>query len=414
MTSASLGVALALAGLPLAWVARSLLGAGDSRAYSIGFMLLALLMVLKWRALFSLKLYGTALSTITPLLFLVPVLILTAWDDPLGQPAQFILYSILLFLACQTVEVSRLSSLPYALLGTATTVSVITLTMYAFILSNSPSDIADSGRLTAGDTYNPNFVAFSGGLGIVASMLLGTPSRTHRAFQVVVIGFCLSVCFLAVLLSVTRSVYGGIALCALAALIAQSHRRTKSSNGIHTLRTWLLIFIPILAAVFGVGYFLLGDTLLQYPLITIERTLLGLEGIISGTGGVDVSSDTRFELRQHALERLNIGGHGFDALYVDFPILQAYYDLGVLGGTAFFLIGLVIPSLWVIRTITTARSVHSTVPLAYIYIFFLPNILLHGKPYDFAIWLPVLLAYVGMSRVVGVPKQLGPTVAAYN
>lgn len=84
---------------------------------------------------------------------------------------------------------------------------------------------------------------------------------------------------------------------------------------------------------------------------TIEFIGNGIKALYMGEGyGVDASANTRLITRREALRIISssnlfqlLFGHGYMKMYVDIPILQAFLDLGIIGGSVYFYIIFIIP-----------------------------------------------------------------------
>jgi hypothetical protein len=303
--------------------------------------------------------------------------------------------------------------MPVAFFDVAVIVALLTLSQFVLFGPSVGADDEYSSRLFAGDSRNPNYLAFVMGLGLVAAFCEKrdwSGSGIVRWFLWLIgIPLLIVVC----VFSGTRSVLLGFGLCLVFVVL----RRVIAPSGIwkvgflsegnipKTKGVWGLLFVWVSIGV------LISTLLADGPIALLRDTLVAsLENLASGTlsgydvyvaGGlkeVDESAQTRAILHARVFSEFNIWGHGYDALYVDAPVLQAFYDLGLLGGLAFVLIALVVPLLWwVLRVRSGGLSAVERFPFL-VYLFSLPNLILHGRPYDFSVWLPVMMLFCVMAR----------------
>lgn len=398
----AIGVALVFCGLPLAWIARYATGGGDSRTFSLGVLVIGLLLVVNWRVLLRGRLHGNPTLLAPPILFLITAMIFSALSANASlYETGYMAFSLAFLLCCLTPDLSRFAGLPAALVSVAMLVSFGTLIQWIYmpVIPVSPED--GTSRLYAGDSNNPNFMAFVAGAGLMGAAWEAAVER--RALR-----WCLYVgsgafCAAMLILAGTRSALLGLVLCLLVVvtskilrgLVLRRRRRVAKSG-------WRLVLAFRLLTAAAVTAFVVPDAALEVlsekATEVVERTGVGIEGLVSETGSFEESADTRRDLRQEAMEGLSFFGQGYGALYVDFPLLHAYYELGVIPGTLFFIAALALPLALCLRAWYGARMESLPMFVALLYLFFLPNIGVHGKPYDFSVWIPVLMVYAVMGR----------------
>ena len=92
-------------------------------------------------------------------------------------------------------------------------------------------------------------------------------------------------------------------------------------------------------------------------------------------------------------------GYGIFKTRADQPILQVFTDLGILPGIinlfAMFIFPLIIliNALLVIRSYKTDRLYVLYIFSIMIFLFYFPNSLFHGTPYEHTQWIPILMLY---------------------
>ena len=79
-------------------------------------------------------------------------------------------------------------------------------------------------------------------------------------------------------------------------------------------------------------------------------------------------------------------GFGYKDKYLDFPVLQIFMDLGIVGSIPYYIIYIIYPILKIIRK-------REYTFLDYIFIMNLLNFISVGQPYDFIKLVPVVIWY---------------------
>ncbi len=404
----AMGAALIFSGLPLAWYSRVWFGKEDDRVFSIVLVAIALLLVTHWGRLIRGRFSVSPFVALLPFLFVWPAMLM-AWffgrSDDIS--ALYLAFVSAFFLALLTSPRHAFLMMPIAFFDIALIVALLSLGQFVFfgpvLLLSEDADFGS--RLFAGDSKNPNYLAFVAGLGLVAAF---SKRKDWSGSGIVrwwlwVTGIPLLV--VVWLLSGTRSVLLGFGLC-LSSVVLQhviAPRRIRAAASLldgnlpKTKRVWglLSIWVPMAALISA----LIGNALVASTEGLVSGTVAGFDVYVAGgLREVDESAEARTMLRERAFSEFNMWGQGYDALYVDAPVLQAFFDLGLLGGLAFVLVTLVLPfGWWILKVRSSGISVEQRFPFL-VYLFFLPNLILHGRPYDFSVWLPVMLLFCVIAR----------------
>lgn len=121
----------------------------------------------------------------------------------------------------------------------------------------------------------------------------------------------------------------------------------------------------------------------------------GVKNLLHIGNEVDVSTSIRNEIREEIFFLLRsdtsfmqwIFGRGYHFKYLDFPILQSFVDLGIIGGLAYCYIQLIIPISYIFK-----RNVNCAFRIIQYYtIFLLFNIFYAGIPYGYGKFISIIL-----------------------
>jgi hypothetical protein len=91
-------------------------------------------------------------------------------------------------------------------------------------------------------------------------------------------------------------------------------------------------------------------------------------------------------------------GNGMFTTRADFPLLQVFTDLGFFAGFLNLFLMLIFPLILILRqNIKNKILINDFQKSQYfsilLYIYNLPNLFLHGTPYEYSMWLPILILY---------------------
>jgi len=381
-----LGFSLIIAGLPIAWVLREMLHVSSGNVFSYFFMTIGVVLFIRWFSILKLRLYGPATSLLLPGIFLGLSLLLSTLSGSIDDWMYLIFLLVVLF-SFYTIPLADLKFLPHAMMVVSFMASVLTLSQ---VFTGNVDLIGQ--RLFAGDSNSPNQLAFVGGITLVTGIFLLNKYKGFKLIAFILINFSIFMGLAIVLLSGTRSVVLGLGLCAsgyiFLKIFADKDMRLNKSTLMKVVRLSLGLMIIFLLILFLIP----GDVLSKYTGGFFDYFQRGFEAYFYGIMGEE-SADIRHSLLLYAYSHLTFWGEGFKSLYVDFPLLQAFYDLGLLGGLLFLGVTVIVPVL-VSGMILLSKNMNTSATYgALIYFLFLPNLFLHGQPYDYPIWLPIILFY---------------------
>lgn len=386
-------VSFIFCGLPLVWVLREAIGITNIQLFTWIVMATVVMILPQFKG----HLYGDTKAIVFPLSFLAYLIVISfASGIPEDNGFIYLLFVFSVFVGLMTVPTRNLILVPILFLFISALSCVITV---GNIILN---DIELIGRIYAGDSNSPNQLSFVGGLAMVSGLfVLFNHVSTNRwtqflSYMSILLGLII------VILSVTRSTVLGLVLCAVICIffkitklitIQTRHDCTNAkiikAKKIGARITILLLFL------LG-GYLYAGDIVSVYFFQFITYFQKGILSYFYGITGIEESAETRYYqiyLALNGIFEYPIAGHGYKSLYVDFPILQSFYDLGLFGGIYFLIIALLLPIIFIIRTMISVNSPALQRFVAYVYVYFTPNLILHGQPYDYPLWLPIVLLF---------------------
>ncbi|UPW18272.1 hypothetical protein M0C34_18930 [Agarivorans sp. TSD2052] len=163
----------------------------------------------------------------------------------------------------------------------------------------------------------------------------------------------------------------------------------------------LVSMICLLCGMFLILSLWLSDSFFE-RLLHMGDTLYSGLMTISGSAVTDSASFSRVLMRGIGLDSFlsnPIQGSGYKSLWLDFPLLQAYSDLGILFGFLFMGTFLILPCLFSLRYINSSNAVGF---FSLLYLANVPRLFLHGQPYDWQhfIYLVPIVAYMSNARMM--------------
>lgn len=230
------------------------------------------------------------------------------------------------------------------------------------------------------DNQAYTLIAYAAAFGIIASA-----HALLRSYLGLVLGTASIVaCVASVILAGTRSVYSGLAISIVYLLVADRHYVSVRRLFLYTTALIMIFVFLALSGLFSERLQLLQESIREG-----FYTILGGDSL-----GIDPSALGRVFQREYAsylLAENPLFGAGFKAYWVDFPLLQAYSDLGIFIGFFYTVAFLIVPVFIAVRS--TRRSNPGHILLAALYLLNMPRLFLHGQPYDWVLFAYVFLVY---------------------
>lgn len=416
----SLGVGLLLAGLPSVWVVRGWLGAPQSQGFTIGLLLLGVLLVGRLPTAGRIRLYGQPFAVLLLNASILSLLTFSALAAPTidAGPASLALV-LAVSLTMFTVPRNRFENIDLNL-------TVVGLASCSLVLIPVLAGEVSLGgaRLPAGSTASTNQVAFAGGIAVT----MGVYCLWRRSYEVptrILAGVAVLVGLAVIVLSQTRTVVFGLLLCTgLAVVRAFWKRRSRLfARRKHPVPQRLQrSSLAVVGLILVTGVFLLSGnrSIKSYAFGFADSMERGYQSLVFGNETEDISAGERRRDLKEVWSRSTVTGRGYRTLRVDAPLAQALYDMGILGGGGFAFITLLVPLLFVAHVALKPEPSHAELCGIYLYVVLLPNLFFHGTPYDFTEWLPVVVLFgltarrsrpvsvqnsdAGSYRVAGLPE----------
>lgn len=400
------GVALIFLGLPLSWLVRDFFGYYNNQIFSGIFLSLGLLLIVNFKNLFITTAHGKSFLIFTPLLFILPAMI--ACNN--AGIMIFLIFSVFFCLVCSTLSIKQILLLPQAFV----TVGFLTCSSVIIFLLASGYEF-NNRRLTLGETTSPGFLGYVAALTFSSSIFFLTCQtyRQKKWFSLLAKWNLFLGPFL-MLSTLSRSQYIGISLVGCffltrLLLFFESNPRVWNKN---------YRFSPSIAdnkrksgddnlwgkfLIAGILVLTLQDilaSLLTSVLPKFTSYFNQIVGMISrgsetytGNAASDPAALIRYNNIQYALDNLSDVGHGFMSKWLDCPVLQSYYDGGLLGFLIFTSVTLFIPGYFILRFLFS-RTLHPIhIFCSYLYLTFSPMLFLHSYPYNYILWINIIPFY---------------------
>jgi hypothetical protein len=401
----SIGLALVLVGQTLGWAVRGVAGGGTNPIFPVIPLVIALGLLAKPQWLLSNKLYADPGLLAIPLLVLVvPYVLLTATDVELLPVCGYLIFICILAMCIALNPPEQFETLPRAVMIVGLMSSAAP---FIGLLTNPFSAL---GRLSVPGNDDVLITGTVGGITMVSSILVGDEEGGNDIFVGLLASIAFTIGLGALILSDKRS--DELIMFVVVVVYAVLRRFRVRPSGARAVGRQRLVFgsvliggiasLPALATIF----------LSKYALMFFESSSEAhhsgfFNSMSSGSSyGADTSTAGRFASIEFAYKRLSIFGVGVmhqpsmqgAGEYTHMSYLQAYYDLGVLGGTAFlFVMALMPAALSVLRTML-APLTQKDIFVILLWVYVQGDALTHGIPYAWSILLAALLVYVLLFR----------------
>lgn len=245
------------------------------------------------------------------------------------------------------------------------------------------STFGDTARISfSEDNAAYSLIAYACAFCFLSALYNYITAFGSRTFCVV----CMGISAIGIILAGTRSVYGGIAMGAVYAVII-GRRQAKSLNLSNFIS--LVLLVLLIAGVVASGFMSERVGSLSESLGRALQTFFGGGAYIE-----DASAAGRVYQRSQAIDLFIANpllGAGFKAFWVDFPLLQAFSDLGIIIGLIYLILFLVIPVYLCLKSMRSGNNVITMLNI--IYIVCVPRLFLHGQPFDWVVFTYAFLPY---------------------
>jgi len=264
------------------------------------------------------------------------------------------------------------------------TLLIVSSVSVIFIAISTPLELnywlQKGGRLYVGDTENPLIVSWTSGLNVIFVLYYIFRYKPKYTTVIFLMGVILLSMYL-YLLSFSKSSVLGILF-----IIIYFVKKIGLYKILRKKTTYIIVILFIFIFMF-----------FREQIINIYKLLtLSVNSLLYNTGEI-LSADIRHENFEITFEKYltvdNFWGWGINSFRMDSPILQVIVDFGYFIGGLFILFFLVFPLLLIFYKIKAKRIKMKEEIAIIIYLFFLPNFLFHGTPYEYIIWIPVIFFF---------------------
>lgn len=246
------------------------------------------------------------------------------------------------------------------------------------------------GRFYVGDTNNPNLTSYLALINIIFGLYY-LYFYNRRQVWVWIMVFAIASCSLYLyLMSFSKSSILGFALV----FLFYSYYRGVKLENILKLAGLLLLIGFILVALFPS----IGSDLMTKLMHLFDAS----NSYLTGESG-SLSAQIRHENLSNVFSLIKsvtfFTGNGIYTTRADLPALQVLTDLGYMAFIFNIIVMYIFPVCIVLNFLFNVKSYRDCslsplyVSVISIYLFYLPNNLFHGTPYEYSIWLPILALY---------------------
>ena len=430
------GCALVLVGEPLAWMARASLGGGKSPLFSATLLLFGILLILSIPSLRRGR-FWAHISEMAPVLIpLLCILVLSfarvsdfdfmfgaELHGFAGRDTRMLIDTVVLLLFTVAIYSQPLSRFE-RVTASITVIGALAATMSVLYAISSAGTFAAfllTGRLGGfgeGEQGSAPFtIAKLGALTAVAAVIWYRERSHASTAKASVIAWAVIVGLLLLLFARARTVMlglGFLAACAFVLHLLQSRIFPKRNNP-HARGITRLGLAVSVVSLFGLGELLVGHFDQLSKLTNQMFTVITAgAGTLLGHASIDASAVLRRAAFQTTFANVNVFGHGVKARYTDDPVLSAYYDLGLVGGTIFVFVAILLPLKICLDLCTRRQQLPPAVQLAIgFYFISIPNFFLLLTPYAPQNWYPIIFFYAIAGRYWNAPAgSMQPSVIA--
>lgn len=369
-----LSLAFFISGLPILFIVREFIPYDKVLVTNIlGASLLLLLP--NYKNLFSFKLYSNSFLVFFNLnVIFILFFIISFYKYGLNEQSINIAISIFFIIALLSVNNNELNLLHLYVLFISSLCSLLTL---YFVPTGLDYWALNGGRLYVGDTKNPSITSWSSMVNVFSIYFTFIYHKISLITKILLIIICTISLFL-YFMAFSKSSIIGIFLI----LLFFSY---KYLNKINLNKKFIALFFATVGLLMGFSNYLLLKSKLIFN--TFESLLFGKKEVMSAY--------VRYENFQKSFGLFdfnNLFGFGISTFRMDSPILQASLDFGIFIGFFLLFISIIFP-LIILFTVNLNKLRKESKFIIVIFLFFLPNFFFHGTPYDWMIWLPLLLFY---------------------
>jgi hypothetical protein len=409
MNRKSIGIALVLSGSPIIYFLRDGLGLSPGNFFFTGtLMFLFLLLLLSKDMIIKLEIQKPNIILFYLACFywfiVINYFLLSDYPDK-NKDIFYFLYLLTYFILLLFVRDEEVKFIYIAFLLSTFLSNFFFIYFFKTLFTSVTFRDIGSRAYIGQEEGNPNLYANIAYYGIIASLF--TIKRAYKQVYKILAFINIPLSILVILLTQNRTVLI-VLLIVLISFTIKEILHILTSFKVKKIDLFKIIKIFAILILF----FLLIFVILPQDILSIyfSNYSIYLEGLLLNLSGKvgDQSSIQRIDAFNMIINELKntpenyLFGMGYKYEWLDIPFLQAFRDLGFLGGFVFLIFHAIIVS-YVIRHLFLKRNIDlniiSFLLLLYILIFF--NCMAHGQPYDLSHWL-ILITLV---RFLKSPKD---------
>ena len=404
----ALGIALVLAGQPVAWAIRGQFFPGnESQVFPASVTLLGIALMFDRQWLRRAPLYCPPVFLALPVFaFLLPVVAISFVDPANLLPYTLYSAALIAFVTFAALLSGRqVERLPEALALVASISSIIPLVQLAI----NPI-AATFARLGVTGNFNPLSTASIGGIAVISTLLVAFNRRSNSGLRGLALAIGFTAGAAAAVLSGTRSVLLALAIVLPFHFLVLAPRLAEAARAAGRRQRAVFVTIALLgasAAPIGAVAVLGPELSEQFATTAIDR-VTGFGGLFENDpNAIDYSSKERSEFVLFAWDRVSYFGRGMmeqertfgPGKYPHLTFLHAFYDFGLPGGFLFLLFAAVIP-FGIVAWRVAARGLSLTEALIIsLMVYAMADHLTHAVPYSWQSLMPLLLTYAIVARI---------------
>lgn len=296
----------------------------------------------------------------------------------------FIILILFIFIALSTHQNKDFKNLLFYILIISSVTTYVSLTL-------NTDEWMMTSRFYVGDTRNPNISSFIALVNVLSVVYFLYQYREVKMVIKLFSLLTLVLSFYIYLISFSKSAILGLIF---AMLFLSFIERKFVLTVLKKLVLISLLIIPII--------FLLFPNIIEKINENINMLQYAYSSYLYGAEG-SLSAEIRHNSLKQMLELLPsielLSGRGIYTTRADQPILQVFTDLGILPGIINFMAMFLIPLIILFKLLSIIKSykaddLYDTYIFAIlIFLFYFPNSMFHGTPYEHTIWIPILILY---------------------
>lgn len=380
----SFSLAFMLVGLPILFILREFIPI-NKQAITYSIIAINLLMLINYNNIYRIKLYFSIPFFIQYSIFVILGLftIVALLTNGLDSQSIYLFIVLYIYLAFYTLRGEELKDFYIYVLF----ISSISIYL-ALLLTPLDSNywMLHGNRFYVGDTKNPGLVSSLTAINLISVIFyFSNPNKKkliHKLFFLPLFAISPYLYFL----SQGKSTILGLISIIIYLLLVIPFNKIFNKIFSNKVRVVSIIFVLYFAVIYYNQYILEFSNL-------ILNTAYSLLGMQSDYNVMSASiRNENFKITLEYMSIFNIFGHGINTFRMDSPFLQTAIDFGNIMAILLFIVAVLYP-VFLLFKINYLKLDINTKIIILIYIFYFQNFFFHGAPYEYSMWLPLLVFY---------------------